>query len=96
MFYKELEEFRELILSKEFGEAHEVLEDTWRKNRDSVEGKILKGFINGATALQLRKLGRVESSEKVWKTFEKFMKLFSEDSPQNFFEIRNLLETNWN
>jgi hypothetical protein len=91
--------FVQLIETEKFGDAHEFLEKDWLKKRESREGKILKGFINGATALELRRLGRKnESEERVWKTFDKFMLLLNNTSPEEFFEIRDLIQRyreNW-
>jgi predicted metal-dependent hydrolase len=75
---RELQEFIYILECGLYRNAHEVLEDSWREIRDSVEGRFLKGLINGATALELRRLGRVEAEERVWKTFDKFMPLLDE------------------
>jgi hypothetical protein len=87
-----LEKVREVLEIGDFREAHEILEEAWRiEDRKSLRGRILKGLTNGATSLELRKLGRVESSERVWKTFEKFDKL--KNNSHELREISELLKT---
>ena len=74
-----LEKFMEVVEEEDFVEGHEVLEDTWRawKNDPATrqESYILKGLINGATALALVRLGRPSSAHKVWETYEKYRPL---------------------
>ncbi len=71
-----LEEFIVIVQNEEFVEGHEVLEELWRtwKNTQDLreESYILKGLINGSTALALMRLGRAEGAQKVWETFEKY------------------------
>lgn len=73
---KNIEEFLTLLVEDEFVEAHEVLEDLWREWKNTPikrdESFILKGLINGATALALEKLKREEASKQVWATFLKY------------------------
>lgn len=70
-----LDNFLSLLKASQYRDAHEALEDVWRDERSSNLGRFLKGLINGATALQLRKIGRVDAENRVWKTFDKFMPL---------------------
>jgi hypothetical protein len=74
-----LEAFLQVVEEEDFVEAHEVLEETWRawKNNPQTrqESYILKGLINGATALALVRLGREASAHKVWETYEKYRPL---------------------
>lgn len=76
---KALETFLHVVEKEDFVEGHEVLEDTWRawKNDPATrqESYILKGLINGATALALVRLGRESSAHKVWETYEKYRPL---------------------
>ena len=76
---KALETFYRVVEEEDFVEGHEVLEDTWRawKNDPATrqESYILKGLINGATALALVRLGREASAHKVWETYEKYRPL---------------------
>jgi hypothetical protein len=82
-----------VIKFQDFREAHEILEDTWREHdRKSVKGRILKGLTNGATSLELRKLGRIEGSERVWQTFLKFDKLIKKEVFPELYEISQLLK----
>lgn len=73
---EDLKKFMQVVEQEDFVEAHEVLEDQWRewKNIPKMrqESFILKGLINGATALALWRMGRKESSKKVWETYEKY------------------------
>jgi hypothetical protein len=75
---KEIAIFISILKVGNFRDAHEVLENSWRENRTSVEGKVLKGLINGATALELRRLGRNDAEKRVWRTFDKFMPLLKD------------------
>jgi len=92
--------FKKMILNEEFVEAHEVLEDPWKryKKTDPVVSNILKGFINGATALALYKRGNLKGYEKVWKTFLKYEVLIEKNSEnfELFEEIRSLLHSQKN
>lgn len=73
---KSLETFMKVVQEEDFVEGHEVLEDDWRawkndpKTRD--ESFILKGLINGATALALWRMGRYDGARKVWETYKKY------------------------
>lgn len=76
---KELKEFLEIVANNGFYEGHEVLEDKWKElknipdKRD--ESYILKGLINGSTALALKVMGRDKPSKQVWSTFLKYSPL---------------------
>ena len=73
---KVLEEFMVIVQNESFVEGHEVLEELWRdwKNTPKLreESYILKGLINGSTALALMRLERFVGAKKVWETFEKY------------------------
>ena len=62
-----------------FVEAHELLEDDWnyyKKQGEKEKSLVLKGLINGATALALFHIKkRPESYKKVWLAFEKYIPL---------------------
>lgn len=68
--------FMKVVEDEDFVEGHEVLEDDWRawKNdpKTREESYILKGLINGSTALALWRMGRYEGAKKVWQTYEKY------------------------
>lgn len=54
--------------------AHEIFEDLWRALRESdhPDTLLVKGFVNGAVALELAKRGRLEACHRVWKTYLKY------------------------
>lgn len=62
-----------------FVEAHELLEDDWnyyKKQGELNKSLVLKGLINGATALALYHIKkRPLSHKKVWLAFEKYIPL---------------------
>ena len=69
------EEFKKLILEEKYFEAHEVLEEIWHPLRKSLhpDRDIIRGFINAAVSLELKKRGR-NNYLKVWQTYEKHKK----------------------
>jgi hypothetical protein len=81
-----------------YAEAHELLEDDWRDLKKSgflKESQVLKGLINGATALALfYKKKKVDGYKKVWKVFLKYEPLLDEVEMKNkarLYFARNLL-----
>lgn len=76
---KELQEFMDVVAAEDFVEGHEVLEDKWREWKNIPEKRqesfILKGLINGATALALKVMGRENPADEVWKTYLKYAPL---------------------
>ena len=66
-----------------FVEAHELLEDDWnyyKKQGEKEKALVLKGLINGATALALYHIKkRPESYKKVWLAFEKYTPLLDNE-----------------
>jgi hypothetical protein len=76
---KDLEKFMQVVTNNEFVEGHEVIEDQWKIWKKIPELKeeslILKGLINGSTALALKVKGRDDPANRVWKTFEKYSPL---------------------
>ena len=69
---KEFDKFKQLILKKEYYQAHEVLEEIWHPMRKSLhpDRDIIRGFINAAVSLELKKRGK-NNYLKVWKTYQK-------------------------
>jgi len=71
-----LKKFMKVVEEEDFVEGHEVLEDDWRALKNNPETKdesyILKGLINGSTALALWRMGRFEGAKKVWQIYEKY------------------------
>jgi len=81
-----INQFISYINEAKYYEAHEALEEIWfpRRFEDNVEMKLIKGFINAAVSFELIKRGRPESSQRVWKNFEKYIILLGTfESPHN-------------
>ena len=81
-----------------FVEAHELLEDDWNLYKRQDEKKkalVLKGLINGATALALYfTKKRPHAYEKVWPVFLKYIPLLDEvelEEKEKFYKAKNLL-----
>ncbi len=81
-----------------FVEAHELLEDDWnlyKKQGQKEKALVLKGLINGATALALYYVKkRPEGYRKVWPAFLKYIPLLDEvefENKDKFYEAKNLL-----
>jgi hypothetical protein len=76
---KDLEKFIQVVTNNEFVEGHEVIEDQWKEWKNIPERReesfILKGLINGSTALALKVMGRENPANSVWETFEKYSPL---------------------
>ena len=79
---KELKEFLKVVKNNDFIEGHEVLEDVWKKWKKipslKDESFILKGLINGSTALALKVKRREKPTLQVWSTFLKYSPLIDE------------------
>ncbi len=89
-----IDEYKKLLLEHKFFEAHEVLEEFWfpRRREKTKEVLIVKGFINAAVALELKKRGRVENSRKIWKVYQKFCKLIPNNDTK-FIELKNFVDS---
>lgn len=81
-----------------FVEAHELLEDDWnmyKKTGEKNKALVLKGLINGATALALYfEKKRPSGYEKVWPVFNKYMPLLDDvllDNKDRFYYAKELL-----
>ena len=77
MILKPINDFMQMLQNGEYAQAHEVLEDDWKVLRSEGkkdESNILKGFINAATAFELRRRGR-HSAWRVWQTYLKYRPL---------------------
>lgn len=76
---KELTEFINIVENNGFYEGHEILEDKWKELKNipttREESYILKGLINGSTALALKVMGKDKPSDQVWATFLKYSPL---------------------
>ena len=89
-FVKEINQAR-------YFEAHETLEKIWfpRRFEDDDEMKLIKGFINAAVSFELIKRGRPDSSDRVWKNYEKYKILLNTfESPfmRRYEELVQFLE----
>lgn len=91
-----MKDFMQAIIDENFVEGHELLEDIWREWKNNPkkreESFILKGFINGSTALALKVMGRDEPSKKVWQTYEKYRPLIA-SLPSSYTNIYKEAET---
>ncbi len=78
----ELEKFIHAVETDDFIEGHEVLEDKWKEWKKipslKEESFILKGLINGSTALALKVKNKEKPSIQVWSTFLKYSPLIDE------------------
>ncbi|WP_024954820.1 DUF309 domain-containing protein [Sulfurospirillum arcachonense] len=99
---RELENFLKVVYNNDFVEGHEVLEDKWRewKNipKKREESFILKGLINGSTALALKVMKRTDPANQVWETFLKYSSLIDKiDSNYTLLykEARELLHVKY-
>jgi len=95
---KDIEKFLHVVENNEFIEGHEVIEDLWKewKNKPELreESYILKGLINGSTALALKVMGRDNPAGRVWATFLKYSPLIDSIDSQyttKYLEARELL-----
>ncbi len=91
--------FLKVVENDEFVEGHEVLEESWKelkKNPDTLdESKILKGLINGSTAIALKLRGKDKGAQTVWTTFEKYRPLIKATKCKNtekYKEAEKLLD----
>lgn len=81
-----------------FVEAHELLEDDWnlyKKQGQKEKALVLKGLINGATALALYYIKKKPLGyEKVWPVFLKYIPLLDEIELENkdtFYQAKKIL-----
>lgn len=78
---KAINRFIYAIEQELYVEAHELLEEDWKKYKKSGQkdkAKALQGLINGATALALfYTKNRPEAYKKVWPVFEKYSHLLN-------------------
>jgi len=94
-----IDKFLEAVKNDKFVEGHEVLEEGWKelkRDPDTLdESKILKGLINGSTAIALKLKGKDKGAQRVWATFEKYKPLIwsvaCKNSPK-YQEAQKLLD----
>lgn len=76
---QEIEDFIETLKKNQFVYGHEVLEDKWKEWKNNPDKKeesyILKGLINGSTALALKIKNKDDAAKRVWETYLKYAPL---------------------
>jgi len=93
-----IDKFIEAVQKHQFVEAHELLEDDWKEYKKiglKDHARILKGLINGTTAIALFVKGRPPQCEKIWAVFNKYMPLLDTtnlENKQRFIDAKVLLE----
>jgi len=97
-----LKAFIDVVEAEEFVEGHEVLEVLWKEWKNDPlkreESFILKGLINGYTALALFKMQRMEGALRVWDTYAKYCPLIETiPSPYTplYQQAQSLLESKY-
>ena len=75
-----IKEFIDDLKSENFAGAHEVMEKRWKeyKKTSHPKTKLLKGFINGATAFELVKRRNQDGASRLWGVYEKYLPLLDE------------------
>lgn len=86
------------VENRYYVEAHELLEDDWneyKKQGQREKALVLKGLINGATALALYHIKKKpHGHKKVWPAFEKYIPLLDEvdfEEKEKYYFAKNLL-----
>ncbi len=77
-----LQEFIACLHEERFADAHEVMEHQWKayKAIDHPLTKLLKGYINGATAFELiRRSRKLSSAQNLWAAYEKYLPALQPD-----------------
>ncbi len=99
---RELKEFLQIVQNNDFVEGHEVLENKWKewkkKPAQRDESFILKGLINGSTALALKVRKKDLPAIKVWNTLLKYSPLIDKIDSQYtplYKEARKLLHVKY-
>ncbi len=85
-----IKEFIDDLKSEKFASAHEIMEKKWKeyKKLSHPKTKLLKGFINGATAFELIKRGNVDGAKRLWGVYEKYLPLMdSECEEYELFKV---------
>ncbi len=91
-----LQAFIQNLKEEQFAEAHEVMEHQWKiyKKSDHPLTKLLKGYINGATAFELLRREKREGAERLWTVYEKYLPALQEgiEAYTLFVEADGLLQ----
>ena len=76
-----LNEFIKCLDEERFADAHVIMEHKWKEyKKDGHElTKLLKGFINGATAFELIKRGNIDGAKRLWEAYEKYLPLMTDE-----------------
>ncbi len=77
---KTLEVFIQHLKNERFAEAHEEMEQQWKQYKKQAHPltKLLKGYINGATAFELVRREKMEGARRLWEVYEKYLPLLQE------------------
>jgi len=80
MMQKTLQTFIQDLKDEEFSKAHETMEHQWKiyKKEAHPLSKLLKGYINGATAFELLRRGKRDGAVRLWSVYEKYLPLLQE------------------
>ena len=93
-----IDDFIDAVQGHHFVEAHEILEHDWKDLKKAGfkdQANILKGLINGTTAIALFVKGKKDPCLKVWSTFEKYKELLDTTEIENkdrYIFAKELLE----
>jgi len=92
-----LQKFIQSLNEDRFKDAHEIMEHKWKeyKKINHPLTKLLKGFINGATAFELIKRDNIVGATRLWSTYEKYLPLMQSDIEEYtlFQKADNILQT---
>jgi len=85
-----IKEFIDDLKSENFAGAHEVMEKKWKsyKKISHPKTKLLKGFINGATAYELVKRGNIDGAKRLWGVYEKYLPLMDNECEEYEFFVK--------
>jgi len=75
-----LQIFIQNIKNEAFADAHEVMEQQWKLYKKEAHPltKLLKGYINGATAFELLRRGKKDGAVRLWGVYEKYLPALQE------------------
>jgi len=75
-----LETFIQNLKDEAFSQAHETMEQQWKmyKKEGHALTKLLKGYINGATAFELLRRDKREGAVRLWSVYEKYLPALQE------------------
>jgi len=93
-----INEFIDAVQGHHFVEAHEILEHDWKDLKKAGfkdQANILKGLINGTTAIALHVKGKKEQCIKIWSAFDKYKPLLETteiEDKDRYIYAKELLE----